>query len=320
MKNIKINKYLFLLMSCILMLVGLAVTRIYSASQIQKEFEIIKKEIIDSNVSNIAAKVDGKNVSSFPSKSTNYKVESIDCTNGVTAEWNAATWSLSIVDMNATSTKCTVNFNSLKTSSENSILYTKEQLFGMNEEYKNMNYLDLIDKIYPIGSIYMSISDDTITKVQSKLGGTWVKYSEGTKLISANSTYPSNSTGGSSKVTIGTSNIPSHNHSIPSVSATTSAGGAHTPTLYIRVAGYSGWTYSLVDGHCFNWANTVMDMNYGERAIANTLSRYPIVAGAVAAHTHTATFAASTSGATGSGTSVNIQNPYTAVYMYKRTA
>ena len=42
---------------------------------------------------------------------------------------------------------------------------------------------EVINEIYPVGSIYMSTEDDTIEKVQSKFGGTWEKYSQGRTII-----------------------------------------------------------------------------------------------------------------------------------------
>ena len=37
---------------------------------------------------------------------------------------------------------------------------------------------EVINEIYPVGSIYMSEKDDTIEKVQSKFGGTWEKVTD----------------------------------------------------------------------------------------------------------------------------------------------
>ena len=42
---------------------------------------------------------------------------------------------------------------------------------------------EVINEIYPVGSIYMSTEDDTVDKVQSKFGGTWEKYSQGRTII-----------------------------------------------------------------------------------------------------------------------------------------
>ena len=53
----------------------------------------------------------------------------------------------------------------------------------------------LIDRIYPVGSIYISTS--STFNPQTAWGGTWRKTADGRCLIGANSTYPLGSTGGS---------------------------------------------------------------------------------------------------------------------------
>ena len=42
---------------------------------------------------------------------------------------------------------------------------------------------EVINEIYPVGSIYMSTEDDTVDKVRSKFGGIWEKYSQGRTII-----------------------------------------------------------------------------------------------------------------------------------------
>lgn len=39
------------------------------------------------------------------------------------------------------------------------------------------------DMIYPVGSIYMSVTDDTVAKVEARFGGTWVRFAEGTTVF-----------------------------------------------------------------------------------------------------------------------------------------
>ena len=61
------------------------------------------------------------------------------------------------------------------TALENTVLNLQNQLSNTEK--------NIITKIYPVGSIYMSTEDDTIEKVQSKFGGTWEKYSQGRTII-----------------------------------------------------------------------------------------------------------------------------------------
>ena len=54
---------------------------------------------------------------------------------------------------------------------------------------------EVINEIYPVGSIYMSEKDDTVEKVQSKFGGTWEKVTD-RFLVGASTSYPVSTTGG----------------------------------------------------------------------------------------------------------------------------
>lgn len=67
---------------------------------------------------------------------------------------------------------------------------------------------DIVDMIYPVGSIYMSVNS---TSPASLFGGTWTQL-EDRFLLGAGSTYTNGSTGGSSTVTLTTANLPSHSH------------------------------------------------------------------------------------------------------------
>ena len=218
----------------------------------------------------------------------------------------------------------------------------------------------IINTVYPVGSIYMSTSDDTVEKVQSKFGGTWAKYSKGTTLVGDDGTnYVTNDSrkgsGGSSTVTLSTSNLPSHSHSFtPSgsvtstfsgssvstssadtshthyFSATTSTNGNHKHTQTVAsspygtsglgIAGNSGYIYDAFSNQSTGAAgdhNHTVSGNTGGMSQNSTHSHTVTAKGSVSS---TFAGAASTTGSTGSGSAINIQNPYTVVYMYKRTA
>jgi microcystin-dependent protein len=211
--------------------------------------------------------------------------------------------------MSATSTKCTVSFNSNETNETTPIAYTKEELIALNEEIKNTAYekikAQLLNDTYPVGSIYMSTEDDTVEKVENKFGGTWVKYSEGTTLIGANSTYAVNTTGGSSTVTLSTSNLPSHSHVIPELTVS-SWSGSHSHTL----TGPSSYAQHLGQGSSGNYGWVAANTG----ATITTSSKKITVSGQTTTESETTTCTDC------SGTSFSIQNPYTAVYIYKRTA
>lgn len=69
------------------------------------------------------------------------------------------------------------------------------------------SYVSLLDFIYPVGSIYMSVNE---ADPGSLIGGTWERIKD-RFLLSAGDTYAAGNTGGSAKAT-----LPSHTHTFGS--------------------------------------------------------------------------------------------------------
>ena len=69
---------------------------------------------------------------------------------------------------------------------------------------------ELIDRIYPVGSIYISTSPTF--NPQTVWGGTWRKTADGRCLIGANDTYPLGSTGGEAAHYLTGNEMPPHGH------------------------------------------------------------------------------------------------------------
>ena len=69
-------------------------------------------------------------------------------------------------------------------------------------------WINLMDIIYPVGSIYQSTNS---TSPASTVGGTWSAIS-GRFLLGANSTYPVNKQNGAATVTLSINQIPAHDH------------------------------------------------------------------------------------------------------------
>ena len=67
-----------------------------------------------------------------------------------------------------------------------------------------------LDFIYPIGSIYMSVSN---VSPSTLFGGTWSKI-EGRFLLGTSNSYALNTTGGEATHTLTISEMPSHNHTV----------------------------------------------------------------------------------------------------------
>ena len=92
----------------------------------------------------------------------------------------------------------------------------------LNERITNLENTTLtLDKIYPVGSIYISTSLSTVSQVQEKFGGTWEVFAQGRTLIgsgtgtdsnSTSKTFSVNSTGGEYTHKLTVNEMPSHNH------------------------------------------------------------------------------------------------------------
>ena len=185
---------------------------------------------------------------------------------------------------------------------------------------------NFLDKIYPVGSIYISTTLSTVDQVKEALGGTWAIYGAGRTLLS--SSGKSEQTGGANTVTLKTENLPSHTHNYDKVSSTT---GSTTLTVsqipshshkYSKSDTTTGGTAITVDqmpshtghvnqsGGTNGWfLNSDIQTNAGSsyKPLGWTLSRgnelYPATVsyGGGKAHSHSITLTSTSSEATGGG-------------------
>ncbi len=199
---------------------------------------------------------------------------------------------------------------------------------------------NIIDTIYPVGSIYISETDSSVTAVQNRFKSfgkttTWVAYGSGKTLIGSDgSTYKAGTTGGSSSVstTLTTANLPSHTHDI-SHTHTTSTKSVNNWTASNTTSTWFATETSDSTGTLYGGTNTTSTNSSLSGKTAYGTGQYyfwNVLYTNTHAHTvtgtipslSTATQSTTKSGATGEGkafTTSTIQ-PYTVVYMYKRTA
>lgn len=98
--------------------------------------------------------------------------------------------------------------------------------------YIDTNDNAIVDKIYPVGSIYMSVTDSTAAAVEARFGGTWVAFGSGKTLVgvdgndtdfdtveetggSKNESYTPAGSNTAVTLTAAQSGVPAHAHSIP---------------------------------------------------------------------------------------------------------
>ena len=86
---------------------------------------------------------------------------------------------------------------------------TSEEVYANNVFVRNPNktYMSILDFIYPVGSIYMSVN---AANPGDLIGGTWERIQD-RFLLASGSTYGAGTTGGSAKAT-----LPSHTHTFGS--------------------------------------------------------------------------------------------------------
>ena len=97
------------------------------------------------------------------------------------------------------------------------------QLTNLKNEVKT----ETINEIYPVGSIYISLSEEKVENVESKYGGTWERITD-KFLVGAGNLYDGKSTGGSI----------THNHKSP----LTWIQGQSTNDSWVGTTNYYGYT------------------------------------------------------------------------------
>lgn len=197
---------------------------------------------------------------------------------------------------------------------------------NLSSEIANLNN---IDKLYPIGSIYITI---TSTNPSTTIGGTWIAYGQGRKIVGVGSNgttnYSYNTSGGSSTKKLAVTNLPSHTHTItPSGTVTstfsgksvnTNSKGSHTHTFPFGYASDEAKGYGLRQTTINTW--DVIIVKDGNSVKLNSSGSHTHTMTSSGTVSSTFTGSSATTSSVGSTTSFSIQNPYITVYMWKRTA
>ena len=187
----------------------------------------------------------------------------------------------------------------------------------------------LLNRIYPVGSIYMSVNN---ANPGTLFGGTWERI-QGKFLLGASSGHTAGSTGGAESVTLTQAQLPAHTHSVQahthSVPNHTHTVPAHTHTATCSSAGVHHHeirrTMNAASGsarYALEGATNVVKPTLDAGAHTHT-----ITVNSKAAFSTNSTGSCTTgsggsgnTGSTGSGSAVGIMPPFLTVYMWKRTA
>ena len=201
----------------------------------------------------------------------------------------------------------------------------QDRLSVLENQLKNMEN-SMLDKMYPVGSIYMTTTYSTTEEVTNAIGGTWEKYAQGRTLIGEGTTVDTNGNaltynvgniGGSSSASI------SHSHTISNHSHTYSWSGNHSHELPIFMYGSNVYFPWNVYGHVVNLSfksDGVYVANAGGTSGVNTQPatvRYYSGTSTINVSGTTSSNGAQTISYNGN---VSVMQPYITVYMYKRVS
>lgn len=171
---------------------------------------------------------------------------------------------------------------------------------------------DLLNRIYPVGSIYISVKS---TNPNSLFGGTWAQI-QGRFLLGQDSRYAAGSTGGEETHTLTVNEMPGHTHSYTDYYANTTSGSttltvnqipAHSHTY--RPAYKLGNTPAL-DGEAI--CGSIYNSNFSTHVAYNAMGAISTTnAGGGGGHTHSVsnTSSSRTSGSAGGGQHITTCRP-----------
>lgn len=201
--------------------------------------------------------------------------------------------------------KNTENINSLNDHVKN-----KSNPHNVTAEQLGVSKSNIVDMIYPVGSIYMSVNN---VSPATLFGGTWVQIQD-KFLLASGQKYTNGNTGGSNTQILSTTNLPEHTHIIPEhrhnidelnlyriqIEKEENV-NADSPGLYINAEGSNIFNRGMVP---FRAGTGLSGGNEWVHTVASTTEYMP----------------KTYSGSTGNGTAFSIMPPYLVVNIWQRTA
>ena len=191
----------------------------------------------------------------------------------------------------------------------------------VNDLQEQINSKPSLNDIYPIGSIYISTTDNSVEDVETRFGGTWEIYAEGKTLVgykANDNDYTINKEGGNKSILLNSNQIPTLSVNGNTVATTSSAAalesGNHSHSVYLHRKNNSQTNSEkyMVGG-----------VESGNFSTYNETADGSIWLGGSGTHTHNVSIPALTVSASyrnDNQTTVDIRDPYITVYMYKRVS
>ena len=183
---------------------------------------------------------------------------------------------------------------------------------------------DVINEMYPKGSIYITTELTTKKAVEEKFSGTWESYGAGKTLVGIDTNDTSFNTVGKTSgsklnsTTLTVANLPSHSHEYSKSNSTTES---HTLTVneipsHSHTTGISG-TQSFDPSTAIHGGGKTAVVSFAQTLGVNTAAT-----GGGRGHTHDIKFVSSSTTKVGSGTAFTTSTlqPYIVVYMWRRIA
>lgn len=186
---------------------------------------------------------------------------------------------------------------------------------------------NIINVMYPVGSIYTTTALSTPEQVMAKFGGTWEAYGQGRVLVGAGSgtdpygttqTFTAGATGGYYSIKLSAGNLPAHYHGLGAISGSASfifrgVSAYNNGNILVRSVGGTMASKSN-SGTGVRYAADFTSGSSGDDTATVTVNKNTLTQRSDGGYT------AQSGGSAISGSAHENKQPYVVVYMYRRTA